>query len=75
VGEQSEHLWSLLKPFARLARYMTRAHWHDGFNLLLDLLTLSRLLTFPALLQQRRAANKKKLGTRLRLAALVFACH
>ena len=49
VGKQSEHLWSLLKPFARLVRYMTRAHWHDGFSLLLELPTQARLQTFPEL--------------------------
>ena len=37
------------------------------------MVTQARLLTFPALLHQRRAANKKKLGTRLRPAA--FALH
>lgn len=62
VGEQSEHVWSLTKPFSKLARYSTRAAWQDGFNLLLELLTLLRLLSFPTLLKQKWDSTVKKKG-------------
>jgi hypothetical protein len=31
IGEQSEHHWSRAKPWFLLARYMTFAHWWDGY--------------------------------------------
>ncbi|PSC67275.1 hypothetical protein C2E20_9052 [Micractinium conductrix] len=36
VGEQTEQLWSLTKKFCKLARYMSRMRWIDGFNFLLQ---------------------------------------
>ena len=63
VGEQTEHLWSATKPFAKIARYMSRARWQDGFNLLLELLTRIKQQAFPNLISQKITATGKKLGT------------
>ncbi|KAL4527333.1 hypothetical protein Ndes2437B_g02480 [Nannochloris sp. 'desiccata'] len=55
VGEQTEVLWSEIKPFFKIARYMTRAHWWDNYNCLLWLLSLRKQERFPAMLADRIA--------------------
>ncbi len=53
VGEQSEQEWSLIKPFALIARYMTPAHWWQGFNLLFELLARVKQAALPELLDKK----------------------
>ena len=62
IGEQTEQLWALIKPFCKRARYMTRAHWQDGLNLLLWQLTLRKQRTMAATLQGKVERNAKKIG-------------
>jgi hypothetical protein len=66
VGEMTEALWALLKPFTKLARFMTLARWHDGYNLALAHLMHVKLANFVDLLQSKRAKNTTKLGERRR---------
>ncbi|KAL4458333.1 hypothetical protein ABPG75_013198 [Micractinium tetrahymenae] len=61
VGEQTEHLWALLKPFSKLVRYMSVHRWFDGINLALQSITRKRLAAFGALLRQRINNCGKKL--------------
>ncbi len=56
VGEQSEQEWSLVKPFALIARYMTQAHWWQGFNLLFELLGRLKQAAMPDLLDKKLKA-------------------
>jgi hypothetical protein len=53
VGEQTEALWSLVKPFCKRARYMTRAHWQDHINQMLWQITLKKQRNFPVMLSRR----------------------
>jgi len=62
IGEQTEQLWSLIKPFCKIARYMTKAHWYDAFNSALWALTLRKQRTAPAMLEGRVKRNKDHLG-------------
>lgn len=62
VGEQTEVLWSEIKPFFKIARYMTRAHWWDNYNCLLWLLSLRKQERFPAMLADRIARIDTKVG-------------
>lgn len=64
VGEMTEALWALLKPFTKLARYMTLARWHDGYNFALELLMRTKQSTFVTLLDSKRSKNASKLGER-----------
>jgi len=62
VGEQTESLWSLIKPFAKRARYMTKAHYVDSMNLALYRLTLRKQRDMAKLLQFQWNENEKKIG-------------
>ena len=62
IGEQTEQLWSLIKPFCKRARYMTKAHWYDAMNGAFWALTLRKQRPAPAVLQGRRKHNDKQLG-------------
>ena len=62
VGEQVEHLWALTKAFSKLARYMSRARWVEGLNLLLQELTRTRQATFVYLVSQRIKRTASRLG-------------
>jgi hypothetical protein len=62
VGEWTEHLWSFLKAYSKIARFASRANWWDGFNLLLGMVTRIRLGAFPALLKKRIRRTDNKLG-------------
>ena len=61
VGEQTEVLWSTVKPFFKIARYMTFAHWWDNYNCLLWLLSLRKQERLPVMLESRiKRINEKK---------------
>ena len=62
VGEQTEVLWSSVKTFFKIARYMTRAHWWDNYNCLLWLLSRRKQERFPVMLHNRINRINKKLG-------------
>ena len=62
VGEQTEVLWSSVKPFFKIARYMTRARWWDNYNCLLWLLSRRKQERFPLMLYNRITRIDKKLG-------------
>jgi hypothetical protein len=62
VGEQTEALWSLTKPFHKRARYMTPAHWQDNTNQLFWQLTLRKQKHFPRMLERKLIRIKKKIG-------------
>ena len=62
IGEQTEQLWSLIKPFCKKARYMTKARWHDAFNAAFWALTLRKQGPAPAVLEGRLKQNGKHLG-------------
>jgi hypothetical protein len=51
IGEQSEHHWSRAKPWFLLARYMTFAHWWDGYNAVCALLSELMQQELPGLLE------------------------
>ena len=76
VGEWTEHLWSFLKPYSKIARFASRANWWDGFNLLLGMVTRMRLDAFPGLLKKRICRTDIKLGACLAACQLVcmYAC-
>lgn len=61
VGEMTEVFWSYTTGFSKLARYMTAAHWYDGFNLLFEHITEIKQLVFPELLAKKVRANGQKL--------------
>ena len=75
VGEQTEQLWSIIKPFCKRARYMTTAHWHDGLNQLLMLITKRKQLSIPALLEGKLARIDKKKGACCGWHACVHVCR
>ncbi len=62
IGENAEHLWSLMKKFGKLGRYLKRERWIDGVNCLLQALTRLRQSTFADLLKQRTKNAGQKLG-------------
>ena len=62
IGEQTEQLWSLIKPFCKKARYMTKAHWHDALNAAFWMLTLRKQGPAPAVLEGRVKQNRRHLG-------------
>ena len=74
VGEQSEHFWSRVKPFSLLARYMSRAHWWDGFNTLCALLVYRQQRDLPELLRKKLKAIPITIGTLSKLACM-HACR
>lgn len=53
IGEQSEHHWSRAKPWFLLARYMTFAHWWDGYNAVCALLSELMQQELPGLLEKK----------------------
>lgn len=61
VGEQTEAWWSLLKPLAKIARYMSEAHWFDSYNQLCWELTRRKQRGFPVMMQRRVERIDKKL--------------
>lgn len=61
VGEQTEALWSLTKPFQKRARYMTPAHWQDNTNPLLWQLTLRKQKRFPRMLRRKLVRIETKI--------------
>ena len=62
VGEQTEVLWSTVKPFFKIARYMTFAHWWDSYNCLFQLLSRRKQERFSTMLQSRIKRIDAKLG-------------
>jgi hypothetical protein len=64
IGEQTEQLWAKIKAFTQLARYMTRAHFQDGFNMLFDFITTRRQPLAATVLAGRLQRNDKKQGER-----------
>lgn len=64
VGEQTEHLWSVTKPFTKRGRYATKAHWVDGLNNLLRRLSLRKQIDFPKLLEGKLKRLPKTEGER-----------
>ena len=62
VGEQTEVLWSEVKDFFKIARYMTRAHWWDNYNCLLWLLSRRKQERFPVMLASRIMRINLKVG-------------
>jgi hypothetical protein len=62
VGEQTEQFWSLIKPFAKIARYMSWHRWWDGMNLLFWALTLRAQANFPSMLKGSINNTLDKLG-------------
>ena len=67
MGEQTEPFWSCITRFSKLARYMSAAHWHDGFNLLYEHITGVKQLGFPEMLAKKVSGNNQKLGELLNL--------
>jgi hypothetical protein len=61
VGEMAETFWSQVKPFSKLARYMTLAHWHDGFNLAFDLISGTKQRDFVSLMESKLKRNNQLL--------------
>lgn len=61
VGEQTEELWSEIKKFCKVARYMTHANWRDCMDMLFLLLSFRKQWNFPKMLEARtlRIAAKK----------------
>jgi hypothetical protein len=43
----------LIKPFALIVRYLTPAHWWQGFNLLFELLARLKQAALPELLDKK----------------------
>ena len=62
VGEMTETFWSQVKPFSKLARYMTLAHWHDGFNLAFDFISATKQREFVSLMESKLKRNIQLLG-------------
>ncbi len=71
-GEQTEQLWSLLKPYAKIARYMAWHHFWDGINMVFTAITLRAQASFPATLRGRLKHTVEKLGERIGQHALVL---
>lgn len=59
-GEGTEVFWYQLGPFCKLARYMTLAHWRDGFNMTMELLVKIKQRAFPQLLQSKARYIQRK---------------
>lgn len=61
VGEQTESWWAELKPWAKIARYMSRKNWWDGLNRLYLLHTRHKQRKFPAVMASKikRIASKR----------------
>ena len=53
VGEQSEQVWSRVKPFSLVARYMAPPRWWDGYNSLFALLGQLVQRDLPQLLEKK----------------------
>ena len=62
IGEQTEQLWSLIKPVCKKARYMTKARWHDAMNSAFWAITLRKQRPAPSVLQSRLKQNCTHLG-------------
>ena len=62
VGEQTEQFWAKVKPYSKLARYMSFHHYWDGYNMLLDAITFTAQANFVATLLRRIKQNEEKLG-------------
>lgn len=63
VGEQTEELWSEIKKFCKVARYMTHANWRDCMDMLFLLLSLRKQWNFPKMLAARILRIDAKIGT------------
>ena len=62
VGEQTESWWSLVKSFAKKARYMSPRNWWDGFNRLYTLLSSHKQYGFPRMMEKKILRIEQKLG-------------
>jgi hypothetical protein len=56
----TETTWALLKPLTKLLRYATCAHYHDGFNFGLMLMTEIKRSEISVMLYGRIARNDTK---------------
>ena len=62
VGEQTESWWSLVKSFAKKARYMAPRNWWDGFNRLYKLLSTQKQRDFPQMMKKKILRVEQKRG-------------
>ena len=65
MGEQTEHLRSLVKKLGKVARYMSQPRWFDAYNLLMEFITHSCVASIPHLLKQRVKATTQRRGVSL----------
>ena len=62
VGEQTESLWSVIKPFAKKARYMAFRNWWDSYNFLFRHLTFLKQREMPISLERKLKKIGGKIG-------------
>ena len=62
VGEQTESWWAKTKPYAKIARYMTFAHWWDGYNMLYHTLTRCKQIGLASTLESKLNKIDTKIG-------------
>ena len=62
IGEQSESVWSIIKAFAKRARYMTYRNWWDGYNFFFEFLTAVRQRDMAQTLQRKLKNIEVKIG-------------
>lgn len=62
VGEQTEQFWAMMKPFAKLARYMAWHRYWDGYNFVFHDITLRAQASAAATLRGRIKRTLEKLG-------------
>jgi hypothetical protein len=62
VGEQTESWWAKIKPFSKIARYMTFAHWWDGYNMLYHTLSRAKQIGLASTLESKINRIKAKIG-------------
>jgi hypothetical protein len=74
VGEQSEQVWSQIKPFALIARYMTQAHWWQGYSLVFDLLSRLKQCALPELLDKKMRNTHTAIGASVRCIMMHGSC-
>ena len=75
VGETTEALWSMLKPFTKVARYMKLHNWWDAYNLVLLLISQTRQQCLPDLLLDRWNKLGAKKGEHLFVWCLAAPTH